>query len=183
MLLYRVFPYRAASNEGEAGHPLYLHTPQGAGRLDNPDHYLVRYFAYSVEGAVAETFGGLTRWTSAMFAFPGLAGGERALGAYTLPDETPILDLDDAHALVERGLRPTQIVSRDRTLTQAWALRISQEPAGWAGVKWWSSYRPHWSILGLWNDAGLEVLAVTPLAIDHPGVIEAAAELAKLRGD
>jgi hypothetical protein len=155
--------------------------PQGAGRLDNPEHYVVRYFALSPAGAVAETFGGLVRWTGAMFVFPGLPGASRSLGVYELPDVTPILDLDDARALLDRRLRPTQVVTRDRTVTQAWALRVFQEPVEWSGVRWWSYYRPEWPIVGLWRDDALTVRRVEPLGLDHPAVDEAARELAKER--
>jgi len=158
-----------------------VHTPQGSGRLDNPDHYVVRYFALSPAAAVAETFGTLTRWVPAMFAFPGLTGGVRAVATYEIPDDTPILDLDDAQALVDRGLRPTQVVTRARAVTQPWAFRIFQEPVRWAGVRWWSYYRPEWPIVGLWRDESLVVRKTEPLDIDHPAVDEAAKELAKER--
>jgi hypothetical protein len=150
--------------------------------LDNPEHYRVRYFAATPAGAVAESFGTLTRWAPAMFAFPGLGpAAARALGMYEVPDDTPILELDDARALLDRRLRPTQVVTRNQPVTRTWALRIFREPRGWAGVRWWSYYRPEWPIVGLWRDEGLRVRAAEPLSLDHPAVDEAARELAKER--
>jgi hypothetical protein len=179
VLLYRVFPHLRGARKGRPGHPLYVHAPQGSGRLDNPDHYLVRYFATTPAGAVAEAFGTLTRWAPAMFAFGGTRGSIRALGVFEVPDDLLLLDLDDARALLDRRLRPTQVVTRDRSVTQTWALRIFQEPVDWAGVRWWSYYRPEWPIVGLWRDESLEVRTVEPLALDHPAVEESARELAR----
>ena len=182
MLLYRVFPRVEGARRNRPGHPLYVHTPQGSGRLDNPEHYLVRYFAATPAGAVAESFGTLTRWVPAMFVFPGLGpSASRALGVYDVPDDTPVLDLDDARALLDRDLRPTRVITRDRPVTRAWALRVFQEARRWAGVRWWSYYRPEWPIVGLWRDEGLRVRAAEPLSLDHPAVDEAARELAKER--
>ena len=156
MLLYRVFPSLDSAGEGEPGHPSYIHKPQGKGRLDNPGDYTCWYLSGESSGAVGEVFGDLTSWVDDMFEVPFLAGARRALGTYFIPDDTPLLDLDDAKNLLDRGLRPTQVIIRNRPATQAWALAIFKEANAdgsrkWQGVRWWSYQRPSWQIYGLWG--------------------------------
>ena len=86
-----------------------------------------------------------------MFDFPLLPGSRRALGVYRLPDTLRVLDLDDPAELLERSLRPTQIVTRNLSVTQAWGSRIWNERdphdstrRRWQAVQWWSYHRPFW---------------------------------------
>lgn len=190
MLVYRVFPYLPTAKPGESGGPMYLHRPQGRGRLDNPADYDTWYFGITPETAIGEAFGDLAVWREEMFEFPSLPGARRALGVFEIPDDTAVLDLDDARNLLDRGLRPTQVVARNRPTTQAWALRIFNEtgPDGsrrWAGVRWWSFQRPHWTVIALWVTAGAapihSCLRVETLTIDHPAVVDAARSLGKRR--
>lgn len=188
MLLYRVFPYLPAAAPGASGDPMYLYRPQGRGRLDNPAHFDTWYFGFTPETAVGEAFGDLAVWRDAMFDFPSLAGARRALGVFEIGDDARVLDLDDAHALLERGLRPTQVVSRNRPVTQGWALRIFRETAQdgsrrWDGVRWWSFQRPHWTVIALWVPLGEEpihtCLRIEQLTLAHPAVTDAARSLGK----
>lgn len=188
VIVYRVFVHDASAAVGEPGHALYLHKPQGHGRLDNPRHYDLWYFAVLPEGAIGEVFGNLTDWTDEMFAAPYLPGARRALARFEIPDDLDILDLDDAKALLDRGLRPTQIVARSRAITQNWALGIFDEAAQdgsrrWAGVRWWSFQRPQWPVIGLWVPPGglpsHALLGVDSLDLTHPSVVDAARTLAK----
>lgn len=183
MLAYRVFPYLPTAAAGSPGHPAYLPESRGLGRLDNPDHYRVWYLSLEQSGAVGEAFGDLRHWREEMFGFPELPGTRRALATYELPDEVAVLDLDDARSLLDRGLRPTQVVERNRAVTQAWALAIFREaaPGGgprWVGVRWWSYHRPGWRILGVWGSAP-DCVRLEELNLDHPAVVDAARALAK----
>lgn len=188
MLVYRVFPYLDTARAGEPGHPLYLHRPQGHGRLDNPAHYDTWYFATTPEAAVGETFADLSRWSAGMFAFPKVPGARRALGTFEVDDGTPVLDLDDARALYERRLRPTQVIARNRAVTQSWALAVYDErddrgQRRWAGIRWWSFQRPHWTVIALWYARGEapahDVVGVEGLALAHVAVRDAARSLSK----
>jgi hypothetical protein len=85
-----------------------------------------------------------------MFVFPQIRGAQRALGVYRLPDDLPYVDLDDAQTLVERGMRPTQVIERNRPYTQGKALEIYQEKQ-WSGIRWWSFHRPQWRVWCLWD--------------------------------
>lgn len=180
MLVYRVYPHLDAARPGEPGHPLYEHRPQRGGRADHPDYY-VWYVARQPEAACGETFGNIAQWADSMFEFPAVPGARRVLGVYDLPDDLRICDLDDPHRLVELGLRPTQVVTRNLAVTSAWAHRIWSEnsPAvggrTWQAVQWWSYHRPHWSVLASWERPKL--VEHQPLSLAHPAVIAAATSL------
>lgn len=93
-LVYRVFPYDETASLGDAGHPLYLHKPQGRGRLDNPRFYDTWYFGSGPEVPVDEVFGDLQVWTDEMFECPALPNALRAMGVYDVSDSLNLLDLD-----------------------------------------------------------------------------------------
>lgn len=182
MLLYRVFPWSRTAPATEPGHSLYVPEPQGAGRADNAGRYQALYLSSAPAGAVAEAFGSLKLWTPRMFLRPDLPGSVRALAAYVLPDDAPVFDLDDARALASLGLRPSQVVTRDRQVTQRWALAI-YERRRWIGLRWWSYYDASWYSYALWNIAALrpQPEAVQPLDLDHPAVVEASEVLRRPR--
>lgn len=179
MLLYRVFPYSASAAEGEAGHPLYVHPDQGAGRFDNPSLYLAWYVSSEPSSAVGEVFGSLTHWSTSMFEFPLIPGARRALATYRLSDDLPYVDLDDPQRLVELGVRPSQVVERNRPFTQALAARL-YEMQSYKGIRWWSFHRPQWRVWCLWEIAPV-VETVDELSLEHPAVHDAAEALAKPR--
>jgi hypothetical protein len=170
--LYRVFPYLAAAAKGEPGAALYV-PPQGGGRIDNPGIYSVLYLSDAAAGAIAEAFGRFPEWTSAMLeGSPSLPGSARAIARYRLPDDAPICDLDDAEQLLDLGLRPSDVVTRDYARSRAWARRI-YEQGQWSGVRWWSYYDGRWSSFGLWDIKRLTVDEVSVLRLDHPALLEA----------
>jgi hypothetical protein len=155
-----------------------VHPDQGAGRWDNPDLYRLRYVATSPEAAVGEAFAHLTAWRRAMLVFPQIPGALRHLGVYGFDEEAfPLLDLDDAVALRRRGLRPTDVVIRNRPATQDIARRIYEE-GRWSGIRWWSLHRPQWTLFAIWADAALVTEAVESL-VGHPALVDAALRLAK----
>ncbi|HUH69543.1 MAG TPA: RES domain-containing protein [Mycobacterium sp.] len=183
MLAYRVFPHLPGARPGEPGHPLYEHRPQRGGRIDHPDYH-VWYLSRLAEAACGETFGNLARWDSSMLKFPQLPGARRALGVYELPDDLRVLDLDDPAQLVRLGLRPTQIVIRNLSVTQAWGHRIWSETdphtgeRAWQAVVWWSYHRPIWTVLASWLRP--ELIRVEPLNLEHPALIDAAKALGRI---
>lgn len=186
MLVYRVFAHLLGAAAGQPGHPLYEHRPQRAGRIDHPDYY-VWYVARTPEAAAGEVFGNFASWDASIFPVPALPGAVRALGVYRLPDDLRLLDLDDPQALSERQLRPTQVVTRNLSVTQAWAHSIWDErnphdPAErrWQAVQWWSYHRPSWQVMGSWLRP--ELVDVEPLSLTHKAVAEAAAALVRPLG-
>lgn len=185
MLVHRVFAYLSTARTGEPGHPEYLHSPQGKGRWDNPEHYTVWYVAESATGAIAEVFADLDVWSESMFDAPFLPGARRTLGIYHVPDDLAVFDLDDPQNLVDLALRPTQVVQRNRSASQAVALRVFNQVTSdgvrvWAGMRWWSVHRPQWKLLALWDrETTPRVADVEELTLDHPAIRDAAETLAK----
>ncbi|MGH2750399.1 MAG: RES domain-containing protein [Actinomycetota bacterium] len=186
MLLYRVVPYAGDARPDEPGHPLFVDPArQGHGRADNPRHYAALYVSESAAGAVGEVFGDLIRWSSAMFEVPSF-GARRALATFDVDPAPRVLDLDDARVLLDLGLRPTAVVSRDRELTQEAALTVWLR-GEWEGLRWWSWWRPTWRNQTLWAPAAgarswwwherFAVTSIEPLTIDHPAVQVAADQL------
>lgn len=171
MIVWRVAPIDARARRGRPFHPLYIPPSSGRHRIDNADLYTVLYASAQPAGAVAEAFASFTPWGDYLLAHP--RGAVRRLVAFDVPDTPPLLDLDDARALVRRRLRPSQVVTRDREITQAWARRAWEE-AQFAGVQWWSYHDPRWATLGLWATDGIKVDTVEDLAATHPAVVEAA---------
>ena len=180
MRLYRVLPFRGDATEGQPGHPLFIPTPTGAGRVDAPGTYSVLYVSDAPAGAVAEAFGGVPLWTPAMFDKPSFERGRRALATYELPDQAAVLDLDDPDALKRLGLRPSDVVTRDRAVTQRWALAAYREHR-WIGVRWWSYYDPRWHSFALWDRLELTVVGVEALSLEHSSAVEAAIVLGRPR--
>lgn len=146
--------------------------------MDNPEVYRVLYVSDSPVGAVAEAFGNHGIWTDGLFAGrPELPGSRTCLAEIDAPGARA-LDLDDARALLDRNLKPSAIVTRDRAVTRGWALRIHREKR-FAGVRWWSYYDPRWGSYGFWDLRRMRARSVIPLDREHPAVIEAAATLAR----
>jgi hypothetical protein len=177
VLLYRVFPYLASARRGAPGHPLHVHPGQGTGRWDNPASYVAWYLAGEPASAVGEVFAAIGTWREEMFACPQVPGARRALGVYRLADDLPYVDLDDARTLLDRGMRPTQVIERNRPYTQAKALEIYLERR-WQGIRWWSFHRPRWRVWCLW-DVVPRCEDVQELGLAHAAVLDAAAALAK----
>jgi hypothetical protein len=82
---------------------------------------------------------------------------------------------------VRLGLRPTQIVTRNLTVTQAWGHRIWSETEprtrdhAWQAASWWSYHRPIWTVLASWLRP--ELVGVEPLDLEHPALVDAAKAL------
>lgn len=185
MLVYRVFPHLPKAPWGALGNAMYVDS-QDSGRLDNPSHYRIWYLALEPGGAVAEAFGDLGEWNPEMFKFPLIPESRRALATYLLDDDTPLLDLDDARNLYTRGLRPTQIIERNRAATQALALSVFNERNDrgariWHGIRWWSYHRPQWRIIGYWGERVPRLLMVEELTLTSPAVTDAATSLKRTR--
>jgi hypothetical protein len=177
--LHRVFPHKPSARVGEPGHGLHVRLSQGDGRWDNPDLYRATYLAVPAEGAIGEALAHMATWSAGMLRHPSVPGATRALGLYRFDEEAhPLLDLDDARNLLERGLRPSRVVWKNRPATQSLAAAVHDE-GRWAGLTWWSPYRPQWRLVCLWRPDALVLEAVQPLA-GHPALVEAAQRMGRL---
>jgi hypothetical protein len=177
--VYRVLPWLRGAAETDPGGALYV-PPQGAGRFDNPAQYEIFYVAESREAAIAEAFGRHPLWTASMLnGIPSLPGSVHALATYGLADAAALYDLDDPANLVTLKLRPSDVVNRDYTVTQALALRIFTTGTV-SGLRWWSYYDPAWANVGLWDTAALTVVDIRPLSIMDSTVVRAARTISRL---
>ena len=171
--LYRVLPFVPSAKKVELGHPLFFPPNQGLARVDNSGHYAVGYLATSESCAVAEKFGFLSSWDSKMLRpIKTLPESKWVVVTYNLSTEISIFDMDDAQNLQRLKLRPSRVVTRDRDITQGWALRI-YKAGGNAGVSWWSFYNPDWTCVGLWSLPKLKVKQIDELTLEHPSIDQA----------
>jgi hypothetical protein len=179
MRLYRVLYYIPGAAPTEPGGVLFLPT-QGGGRIDNPADYDTLYVGSSKAGVCAEVFNrGKYRkeWTLEMLrGLPSVPSSRRVLGWYEVDDAAPICNLDDPRELIPRSLRPSNVITRDYTQSQAWALRIFAEMR-WVGISWWSYHDARWASVGLWERTTIARFGFDELSLDDPAIIEAAGVL------
>lgn len=135
--------------------------------------YLTRYCGDAPAGAIAEVFGDQSVWGPGLFTPPKFVpNGTPAIVRLELDPTKRICDLDDPTELVRLGLRPSEVVARNRELTQSWARRVFNEKS-WSGISWWSYREPRWTSFGIWDPAALRVVEVEPLSRAHPAFEEA----------
>ncbi|WGW11527.1 RES family NAD+ phosphorylase [Saxibacter everestensis] len=165
----------SARTAADNGHPLYVWPEQGFGRIDDPEgSYLSFYAADSPDAAIAERLGNYARWTPAVLQPPPATPAGSALALIEYEGEPEVLNLDDPFALIDWGLQPSSVVSKDRTLTQRWA-RAVYDSGRYDGISWWSYRDPRWATYGFWSREGLEVVgSPTPLSLDSAELVEAA---------
>lgn len=178
MIRYRVFPFDSGAAPTDRGGALFVPAPSGFGRIDNPDLYDVLYLSADPQAAVAEAFGRLAVWRSETFVHGSCL--PYAIARYEVPDDLRVFDLNDVEALKSIGVtRPTDVVTRDRAKTQAWA-RVVFVGGRHAGVGWWSYYEPDWPVVGLWDRRSVQ-LAEPPQIITSASVVvqEAAAAIVR----
>lgn len=178
MTFYRAFPFDREAIAQEPGRGLFVPRSLGLWRIDNPDLYDVLYVSDKPEGAIAETFGRYSVWRPETFV--NAAGNPFALARYTAPEDASVVDLDDAGELVELRLKPSDVVSRDRTKTQQWARGLFLANRG-IGIGWWSYYDPEIHSFGLWDISRI-VLDGEPVALglDSPEVQATAERISRL---
>ena len=160
------------------GGPLFVsRVGQGKGRHDAPDRYGAWYCSRHRASAVAETirFARGTVLEDLDFARPD--GAVRALVELSLDDEAlGLLDLDDPLELAARRLRPSQVATGQRTVTQQIARDIFDEGA--AGFLWWSTLDGGWTNVTLFHERALPHVSIVArprkLSIRLPEVQEAA---------
>ena len=178
-VLYRCFPFSSAIKKIEPGHPLYIPASRSSGRVNNPDIYSTSYWSAQPECAVAETYGSQLQWSSGTFAgTPQLPHSNQAIAAIEIPDGARIFNMDNSPNLVKLKLPPSQVITRNNAVTQAWARKIF-EFNKFVGIRWWSIFWPEWQSYGVWNLTGVKILGIENLSIAHEAVVESAKVLNK----
>ena len=128
MRVFRVLPFDPDAAEDEPG-GVFFRPPGGKNRADSPTlSYSCLYVSDSAAGAIAEVFGRFDMWDRALVeARPAsllLPNSSFALVTYELADDARVCDLNSAERLLEYRLRPSDVVTRDRAVSQAWAAKI-----------------------------------------------------------
>lgn len=121
MLVYRVFPYLPSAKPGRPGHPLYEHRPQAGGRIDHPD-----YFVGTCPGTPRPRAGNRSETCIAGTSRCSPSRSSPAPGEPSACSACPMSSasaIDDPAQLTRLGLRPTQVVTRNLSVTQRWGHR------------------------------------------------------------
>lgn len=173
----------AGAGMTEDGGPLFVdRSLQGSGRHDNPDRFGALYVSRRPESATAERL----KWFIGRTVTDGhlrrADGRAYALAALDDRGIDRVVDLDDPHELLRFALRPSQVATRERSVTQPIALAVFLEGA--SGVGWWSTLEASWANLTLFAERVVDRLALVgepePISVEHP-MVRAAAELLGIR--
>jgi hypothetical protein len=169
VILWRVFPFEPSAGRADPGGVLWFPRGlQGGGRHDNPERYGCIYLTLDPIAAIVEAlapFRGSGQLTDAMLI---RADRRLALASLALPDGAVFVDFDDPAVLVAERLRPSQVATRERGVTQAQALRLYDERPDVAGLRWWSTFEAAWINVTLFDRAAeqLELEHLQTLAPD-----------------
>ena len=176
MILYRCFAYNRRSKPADADGPLWFPREyQGEGRHDNPDVYGCLYLSERETSGVVEQ---LARFRGQPLR-PELLLRRRlplALASIELREEEELIDLDDPRRLARERLRPSQVATRARDVTQPQALALYRRHETAAGLRWWSLFESLWASVTVFHRAArrLRLRDVRVLAVDDAAVVEAA---------
>lgn len=159
MDLFRVFNWDGSSLDASEGGPLFVpRARQGAGRHDAPAHYGAWYCSSVALSAVAESIKYLRGGTLDDGDFTRRDGMTKALATLRLDDQVTVVDLDDPAALVARRIRPSQVATLRRLVTQRIAMSVFREGA--AGLSWWSTLEAEWTNVTLFHERALPNMVV-----------------------
>jgi hypothetical protein len=175
--LWRALPLDGSAKVDGPGGPLrFPREQQGAGRHDNPDLYGCLYVSEEPVSAVAELLapfrGTGTLLPSMLVRFD----RPLALASLEFGDDATVVDLDDPPTLTSEGLRPSQVATRNRSVTQEQAAEIYASHAEVIAIRWWSTLEASWINRTLFDRAvdELELERLEELTVDDPVVAEAA---------
>jgi hypothetical protein len=103
----------------------------------------------------------------------------KALVELELDDTVRLVNLDDPSQLVKRRIRPSQVATLRRAVTQGLAASLFEEGAG--GLLWWSTLEAEWTNVTLFHEraVGKVTLVGSPrkLSLGMSEVQNAAAHL------
>jgi hypothetical protein len=173
---YRCFAWDERARPKEIDGALWFpRVFQGEGRHDNPDLYGCLYLADRAESAVVEQLARFRtqRLTASLLRRRGLP---LALAELELDDAAVLIDLDDPVVLRRERLRPSNVATRRRDITQPHARALHERHPQAAGLRWWSTYEALWTNVTVFERAAraLAVKYVEPLTLAHSAVATAA---------
>jgi hypothetical protein len=177
MILWRLLPVAGDVAPSSRGGALWFPRElQGTGRHDNPDRYGCLYLSESPMSAVAEA---LAQFRGAGVLSQGMlirANLPLALVQVDCADDGRFVDLDDPPVLTRTRLRPSQVATRARAVTQAYAVRIFDADPTAVGLRWWSTLEASLTNFTLYDRAApvLRLVDSETLTLEHPATREAA---------
>jgi hypothetical protein len=176
VILHRCFAWAERTAETEPDGPRWFPRAfQGEGRHDNPDVYGCLYLADREVSAVVEQLARFRgqRLAPAFFIRRGLP---LALAALELPDRAQVVNLDDPEMLAAHELRPSDVATRRRDVTQPQALRLYRRHRFAAGLRGWSVFEALWANFTIFERAQsrLTLIGIRALRVEDPAVVEAA---------
>lgn len=177
MIAYRVFPWDPSAARSRPGGALWIpREQQGGGRHDNPSRYGCLYASESEAGVIAES---LARFQNAGPLTPGALrrdGLALAVARLELPDDVEIIDLDSPRVLTREKLRPSQVATRQRPRTQAYASALYARHADAVALRWWSTLEASWLNLTIFGRGRMRIRLreVRAVQFDDPAFREAA---------
>jgi RES domain-containing protein len=177
VILYRCFAWNEAAGDRSPDGPLWFpRVFQGEGRHDNPDTYGCLYLADRPVSCIVEQLAAFRgqRLVGSLLRRRGLP---LALAELDLDDRAAIVDLDDPRVLRRERLRPSQVATRHRSVTQPHALALYETHPDAAGLRWWSSWEALWANFTVFDRAApsLRLAKVSTLTLADALVLEAAA--------
>jgi hypothetical protein len=179
--LFRVFDWNGSAVGRTAGGPLWVsRARQGSGRHDAPAKYGAWYCSREAVSAIAECIQYLRGHVLSDADFARVGGTTKAIVDLSVDDGVDIVNLDDPLQLVRRRLRPSQVATMRRSVTQKIAASVFDE--GPAGIEWWSTLEAEWSNVTLFHERALSHVAIESpprrLSVRLPEVQQAAQYLA-----
>src|SRR5207237_9285674 len=131
------------------GPRLVTRSGQGSGRHDAPPHYGAWYCSRAAVSAIAETIQRLRGQILDDRYFTRHHVLTRSIVALDIDERVRVLDLDDPAELIARKIRPSQVATFRRDVTQRMALSVFQEGA--TGISWWSTLEAAWTNVTLFQ--------------------------------
>jgi len=177
VILWRLLPLAPDLAPSSPGGALWFPRElQGTGRHDNPDRYGCLYLSESSMSAVAEAlvpFRGTGELSQRMLVRANLP---LTLAQIDCADDERLIDLDDPEVLTRTRLRPSEVATKARAVTQLYAARIFNTHPAAVGLRWWSTLEASLTNFTLYDRAGpiLRLIDVEPLTLEHSATREAA---------
>jgi len=143
MDLFRVFSWDNRSQGDKVGGPFYVpRERQGAGRHDIPDLDGVLYCAHETVSAISEAIQIFRNQTLSDDDFERGDNLHQTLASYRLANEKELKDLNDPVVLKDLKIKPSEVATVNRSMTQALCRRLYEKGAH--GFKWWSTLEASW---------------------------------------
>jgi hypothetical protein len=182
VILYRCFAWNERARPDRPDGALWFPRPyQGDGRHDNADLYGCLYLSERPLSCIVEQ---LARFRGQRLSASLLRRRNLplALAGVELPDDAPLVDLDDPAVLRRERLRPSSVATRAREVTQPQARALHEAHPAAAGLRWWSTFESLWANVTLFDRArpALRLATVRTLGLEDEE-IGAAADVLGLR--